>query len=97
VPWADSALVSGRLEGLARAATISGDVSSMTSNPDLVSRAIFEWWWITKGNRGRYARRVRAHGRGGPPVLSMDDSDMGHAGHVAAIPVSGSGPFFCQI
>ena len=75
VPWADSALVSGRLEGLARAATLSGYASTMTSSPELVSRAIFEWWWITKDNRGRYARRIRAPGApgGAPPELSMDD------------------------
>jgi hypothetical protein len=28
----------------------------MTSHPKLVSRAIFEWWWVERNNRSRFLR-----------------------------------------
>ena len=58
VSHADAARVMGRLEAMARASTHGGYDSRMTSDPLLVSKAVFEWWWIEKDNRGAMKRRV---------------------------------------
>ena len=56
-----------RLEVMARASTHGGYDSRMTSDPLLVSKAVFEWWWLEQDNRGAMYRRMKAglsaHGR----------------------------------
>ena len=56
----DAKSVMGRLESMARASTHGGYDSRMTSDPILVSRAIFEWWWVEKDQRGEFYRRIKA-------------------------------------
>ena len=82
-------MVTAQLEALARAATHSGYQSTMTSNPRLVSHAIFEWWWVTKDNHGRYERRVRdaaVAARTTTTALNMDHVSMdAAAGHSTSV------------
>lgn len=43
-----------RLEALARRSTHGGYAAAMSSDPVLLSRAIFEWWWVDAGNAAAY-------------------------------------------
>ena len=89
--WADSLMVTARLEALARSASHSGYQSTMTSNPRLVSHAIFEWWWVTKDNHGRYERLIRdastasARAAAAAANLNMDNVGVDTAHDPAAL------------
>ena len=78
----------GMMEHLAAraAACAHGGLSpSMTTDPFLVSRAIFEWWWSAGSDAGPGPRRrglARAGGGGNLDELSMDG--VGGAGLVAS-------------
>ena len=60
----DAEWVVRRLESMARASTHGGYDSRMTSDPLIVSKALFEWWWVERGNRGEFYRRIQAGRRG---------------------------------
>ena len=47
-----------RLEAMAGRSTHGGYDPTMTSDPLLVSKAVFDWWWIEQDHRGEYRRRV---------------------------------------
>ena len=51
----ESGALMSRLARLARASTHSGFDRSMTRDPYVVSKAIFEWWWLDKGHSRRAA------------------------------------------
>jgi hypothetical protein len=58
-----------RLEAMAKMSTHGGYDSTMTSDPFIVSKAIFEWWWTRQDNRGAFLRRIKAARRSVPPTL----------------------------
>ena len=49
-----------RLAAVAASCAHGGFDETMTSDPLLLSRAIFEWWWIDCGHRARLLRHVAA-------------------------------------
>jgi hypothetical protein len=53
VTLADAQFVRARLEQIANTNTHGGYHKSMTSDPDFVSRAIFEWWWHERKHKLR--------------------------------------------
>jgi hypothetical protein len=50
----ESLSVLHKFEASAQAATQTGFKDTMTTDPRYLSKAVFEWWWITKGNRDRF-------------------------------------------
>jgi hypothetical protein len=59
-----------RLAAVAAACAHGGYDETMTSDPILLSRALFEWWWIDCGHRARLHRHVGADlPAPGPPAL----------------------------
>ncbi len=71
-----------QLESMARASTHGGYDCRMTSDPFLVSKAIFEWWWVEKDQRGEFYRRIKADQKAGAaeddlkPEVPLDDLEM---------------------
>jgi hypothetical protein len=49
----DSLAVLRQFQANAQAATHVGFQEKMTTDPHFLSKAVFEWWWITEGNRDR--------------------------------------------
>ena len=49
----DALFVRARLEAIAKASVHGAYNSRMTADPDLVSKAVFDWWWQHRGNRKR--------------------------------------------
>ncbi len=47
----DARAVLARLDVMARAAAHGGYERTMTSDPVMLSRAIFDWWWLAQDNR----------------------------------------------
>ena len=47
-----------RLVAMAKDSTHGGFEPRMTSDPLLVSKAIFDWWWTDADNRAAFRRRV---------------------------------------
>ncbi len=80
----DAARVLGRLESMARASTHGGYNSRMTSDPFLVSKAVFEWWWLDKDHRGEFYRRIKA-GRASTDAFNIVGSSSEDARSAAAV------------
>jgi len=47
----DARAVLARLDVMARAAAHGGYERTMTSDPVMLSRAVFDWWWLEQDNR----------------------------------------------
>ncbi len=59
-----------RLAAVAAACAHGGFDETMTSDPIILSRALFEWWWVDCGHRARLFRHVAADlPDPGPPAL----------------------------
>jgi hypothetical protein len=58
-----------RLMAMAKDSTHGGFEPRMTSDPLLVSKAIFDWWWTDADNRAAFRRRVDPRLR--PPSCFM--------------------------
>ncbi len=59
-----------RLAAVAAACAHGGFDETMTSDPIILSRALFEWWWIDCGHRTRLFRLATAElPTPGPPAL----------------------------
>jgi hypothetical protein len=61
-----------RLEAMAKASTHGGYDSNMTSDPLIVSKAIFEWWWTHQDNRGAFLSRIKAARITAPPTRDAE-------------------------
>ncbi len=52
----DAQYVRTQLETMANASVHGAYNPTMTTNPHLVSKAIFDWWWHYRGNKHRIPR-----------------------------------------
>jgi len=55
----DARYVRTQLETMAKASVHGAYNPTMTTNPHLVSKAIFDWWWHYRGNKRRIPRCTR--------------------------------------
>ena len=80
-----------RLEAVARASTHGGYDATMTSDPYLVSKVVFDWWWIEQGNGAAYRRRVDPCLRP-PSCFMVCDAEARSAARTLRVDVADPGP-----
>jgi hypothetical protein len=62
----DAVWVVARLRTIAETSMRCRYDSAMTTDPRMMSRAVFEWWWEGRGQRGVFARKVALPAAAGP-------------------------------
>jgi hypothetical protein len=73
----DAHAVVRRVEAMAKAVAHGGYRPTMTSDPYIVSRVVFEWWWFDKGNRDRLFDVEVPHS---PPECGLHMDELGLVG-----------------